>query len=107
VRLVIRETRTRRDPRQADLRGNLDNLATLPTSRVAFVAGDIAAPRRSTRFQRAPSTAVELAAEPRHVESIDGPRNFVATNTVGAFGFSTPIRRASARRQVVRSRFLP
>src|SRR4029077_355678 len=68
--------------------GSLDNLGeALADPRVTFIAGDIADPAVvETAFrEHHPTAVVNLAAESHVDRSIDGPRNFVTTNTLGAF----------------------
>jgi len=68
--------------------GSLDNLGeVLADDRVTFIAGDIADPAAVEAAFRGhrPSAVVNFAAESHVDRSIDGPRNFVMTNTVGAF----------------------
>jgi dTDP-glucose 4,6-dehydratase len=68
--------------------GSLDNLGeVLADARVTFIAGDIADPAvvESTFRSHRPTAIVNFAAESHVDRSIDGPRNFVTTNTVGAF----------------------
>jgi dTDP-glucose 4,6-dehydratase len=68
--------------------GSLDNLGeVLAEARVTFIAGDIAdAAKLETIFRdHRPTAVVNFAAESHVDRSIDGPRNFVTTNTVGAF----------------------
>jgi dTDP-glucose 4,6-dehydratase len=89
VRLVLRETAARvviLD--KLTYAGNLDNLGdVLADPRVAFVAGDIADPEtvEAVFNEHRPTAVLNFAAESHVDRSIDGPRNFVATNTVGAF----------------------
>jgi dTDP-glucose 4,6-dehydratase len=76
--------------------GSLESLADLRGDpRFAFVRGDIA-DRRSveTAFREHRPTAVLNFAAETHVDrSIDGPRAFVETNTVGAFELLETARR--------------
>jgi len=68
--------------------GSLDNLGdVLADDRVTFIAGDIADPVAVEAAFRGhlPTAVVNFAAESHVDRSIDGPRNFVTTNTVGAF----------------------
>jgi dTDP-glucose 4,6-dehydratase len=68
--------------------GSLDNLGdVLAETRVTFIAGDIADPARVEALFRdhRPTAVVNFAAESHVDRSIDGPRNFVTTNTVGTF----------------------
>jgi dTDP-glucose 4,6-dehydratase len=89
VRLVLRETEARiviLD--KLTYAGNLDNLGeVLADARVTFIAGDIADPATVDAAFRdyRPTAVVNFAAESHVDRSIDGPRNFVTTNTVGAF----------------------
>jgi len=59
----------------------------LADPRVTFIAGDIADPAmvESVFRDHRPAAVVNFAAESHVDRSIDGPRNFVTTNTVGAF----------------------
>ncbi len=89
VRLVLRDTNARviiLD--KLTYAGSLDSLGeVLADERVTFVAGDIADPAAVLAVFRdhRPSAVVNFAAESHVDRSIDGPRNFVITNTVGAF----------------------
>jgi dTDP-glucose 4,6-dehydratase len=89
VRLVLRETAARiviLD--KLTYAGNLDNLGdVLADPRITFLAGDIADPEavEAVFTEHRPTAVVNFAAESHVDRSIDGPRNFVATNTVGAF----------------------
>ena len=89
VRLVLRETAAHVVVfDKLTYAGNLDNLGeVLADPRVTFVAGDIADPRavEAVFNDYRPTAVVNFAAESHVDRSIDGPRNFVATNTVGAF----------------------
>jgi dTDP-glucose 4,6-dehydratase len=76
--------------------GSLDNLGDLlADDRVTFVAGDIADPTAVEAAFRGhqPTAVVNFAAESHVDRSIDGPRNFVTTNTVGAFELLDAARR--------------
>ena len=89
VRLVLRETNANvviLD--KLTYAGSLDNLGdVLAEPRVTFVAGDIADVEKVEEVIRdhRPTAVVNFAAESHVDRSIDGPRNFVHTNTVGAF----------------------
>jgi len=89
VRLVLRETGARvviLD--KLTYAGSLENLGeVLADPRVTFVAGDVADPETVDAVFRDhnPTAVVNFAAESHVDRSIDGPRNFVTTNTVGAF----------------------
>ena len=89
VRLVLAETTARIVVfDKLTYAGSLDNLGeVLADDRVTFIAGDIADPAAvEAAFAGHPLTAVVNFAAESHVDrSIDGPRNFVTTNTVGAF----------------------
>jgi dTDP-glucose 4,6-dehydratase len=97
VRLVLRET----DAHVVILdkltyAGSLDSLGdVLGEARVTFVAGDIADPSTVAGVFRdhRPSAVVNFAAESHVDRSIDGPRNFVMTNTVGCFELLDAARR--------------
>ena len=68
--------------------GSLDNLGdVLADPRVKFIAGDIAdaAFVEAVFRDHRPTAVVNFAAESHVDRSIDGPRNFVMTNTVGTF----------------------
>jgi dTDP-glucose 4,6-dehydratase len=68
--------------------GNLESLAELRQHpRLAFVHGDIADASAVAGVFRewAPDAVLNLAAESHVDRSIDGPRPFLLTNTVGAF----------------------
>jgi len=68
--------------------GSLDNLGDLlAETRVTFIAGDIAdaAKVEAVFREHRPTAVVNFAAESHVDRSIDGPRNFVITNTVGTF----------------------
>lgn len=97
VRLVLRETEAHvviLD--KLTYAGNLDNLGeVLADGRVTFIAGDIADPASVGAAFRdyRPSAVVNFAAESHVDRSIDGPRNFVTTNTVGAFELLDAARR--------------
>src|SRR5213596_3157996 len=68
--------------------GSLLNLeAPLKDSRVTFVRGDIADPETMARVfaEHRPGAVLNLAAETHVDRSIDSPRPFVDTNTLGAF----------------------
>ncbi len=68
--------------------GSLDNLnGVLGDPRVTFIEGDIADPKTVETIFRdhTPKAVVNFAAESHVDRSIDGPRNFVITNTVGTF----------------------
>ena len=97
VRLVLRQT-------EASLvvfdkltyAGSLDSLGDLLADpRVTFVLGDIAdaAAVEAAFRQHRPTAVVNFAAESHVDRSIDGPRNFVMTNTVGAFELLDAARR--------------
>jgi dTDP-glucose 4,6-dehydratase len=89
VRLVLRETNVRivvLD--KLTYAGSLDNLGeVLAEDRLSFVAGDIgdAAKVDAVLREHRPTAVVNFAAESHVDRSIDGPRNFVTTNTLGAF----------------------
>ena len=89
VRLVLKETNAHvviLD--KLTYAGSLDNLGdVLADARVSFVAGDIADVDKVEAVFREhrPKAVVNFAAESHVDRSIDGPRNFVSTNTVGAF----------------------
>jgi len=89
VRLILRETNARvviLD--KLTYAGSLDSLGeVLADARVTFIAGDIADPAAVEAVFRdhSPTAVVNFAAESHVDRSIDGPRNFVTTNTVGAF----------------------
>jgi dTDP-glucose 4,6-dehydratase len=89
VRLVLRETEAHvviLD--KLTYAGSLDSLGdVLADHRVTFIAGDIADPSCVLRVFRdySPAAVVNFAAESHVDRSIDGPRNFVITNTLGAF----------------------
>ena len=76
--------------------GNLDNLeGVIDDPRVAFVHGDIA-DRDTVRGVFAghrPGVVVNFAAESHVDRSIDDPRDFVATNVLGAFELLEAARR--------------
>jgi dTDP-glucose 4,6-dehydratase len=97
VRLVLRETEAHvviLD--KLTYAGNLDNLGeVLADARVTFIAGDIADPATVDAAFRdyRPTAVVNFAAESHVDRSIDGPRNFVTTNTVGAFELLDSARR--------------
>jgi dTDP-glucose 4,6-dehydratase len=68
--------------------GSLDNLGDLlAETRITFIAGDITdTAKLETIFRdHRPTAVVNFAAESHVDRSIDGPRNFVSTNTLGAF----------------------
>jgi len=68
--------------------GNLESLAEVRgDSRFTFVRGDIADRETVARVFRefGPEAVLNLAAESHVDRSIDGPRPFLLTNTVGAF----------------------
>jgi dTDP-glucose 4,6-dehydratase len=76
--------------------GSLDNLGdVLAEARVTFIAGDIADPAavEAAFGAHRPTAVVNFAAESHVDRSIDGPRNFVTTNTVGAFELLDAARR--------------
>jgi dTDP-glucose 4,6-dehydratase len=89
VRLVLQETPARVvifD--KLTYAGSLDNLGdVLGDGRVTFIAGDISDPGavEAAFGSHRPTAVVNFAAESHVDRSIDGPRNFVMTNTVGAF----------------------
>jgi dTDP-glucose 4,6-dehydratase len=89
VRLVLRETNANvvvLD--KLTYAGSLDNLGDLlAETRVTFIAGDIADAAKVDAVFRdhRPTAVVNFAAESHVDRSIDGPRHFVQTNTVGAF----------------------
>ena len=89
VRLVLRETSARVVVfDKLTYAGSLDSLGeVLADARVSFVAGDIADPAavEAVLGSHRPTAVVNFAAESHADRSIDGPRNFVITNTVGAF----------------------
>ncbi len=89
VRLVLRETNARVVVfDKLTYAGSLDSLGeVLADARVTFIAGDIADPAAVDAVFRDhhPTAVVNFAAESHVDRSIDGPRNFVTTNTVGAF----------------------
>jgi dTDP-glucose 4,6-dehydratase len=97
VRLVLSETNARvviLD--NLTYAGSLDSLGeVLADARVTFVAGDIADPGKVEAVFRdhRPSAVVNFAAESHVDRSIDGPRRFVTTNTVGAFELLDSARR--------------
>jgi dTDP-glucose 4,6-dehydratase len=97
VRLVLRETNAAiviLD--KLTYAGNLDNLGdVLAEARVTFIAGDIGDSARVEAVLRdhRPTAIVNFAAESHVDRSIDGPRNFVATNTVGTFELLDAARR--------------
>ena len=97
VRLVLRETNANiviLD--KLTYAGSLDNLGdVLAESRVTFVAGDIADAAKVEAILREhrPTAVVNFAAESHVDRSIDGPRNFISTNTVGAFELLDAARR--------------
>jgi len=97
VRLVLRETNAAvviLD--KLTYAGSLDNLGdVLAEERVTFVAGDIADPAAVEAVFRdhRPTAVVNFAAESHVDRSIDGPRHFVITNTVGAFELLDAARR--------------
>lgn len=68
--------------------GNLDSLTSLEKNAGhVFVQGDIGDPDlvRKLLEEHRPSAVVNFAAESHVDRSIDGPRDFVATNVVGTF----------------------
>jgi dTDP-glucose 4,6-dehydratase len=76
--------------------GSLLNLeAPLTDSRVTFVRGDIADPETMARVfaEHRPGAVLNLAAETHVDRSIDSPRPFVDTNTLGAFALLETARR--------------
>jgi dTDP-glucose 4,6-dehydratase len=97
VRLVLAETSARVvifD--KLTYAGSLDNLGeVLADERVTFIAGDIVDPAAVEAAYRGhrPTAVVNFAAESHVDRSIDGPRNFVMTNTVGAFELLDAARR--------------
>jgi len=102
VRLVLNETSARVvifD--KLTYAGSLDNLGDLlADDRVTFIGGDIADPVAVEAAFRdhQPTAVVNFAAESHVDRSIDGPRNFVTTNTVGAFELLDAARRTVAKR---------
>jgi dTDP-glucose 4,6-dehydratase len=79
--------------------GNKLNLAdVLGDARVTFVEGDVAdrAAVEALLEAHAPSAVVNFAAESHVDRSIDGPRNFVATNVVGTFELLEALRRVAS-----------
>ena len=79
--------------------GNLESLAEVRGHpRFAFVQGDIADPETVARVfqERVPDAVLNLAAESHVDRSIDGPRPFLLTNTVGAFELLEASRRLLA-----------
>ena len=97
VRLVLHETNARVvifD--KLTYAGSLDNLGeVLADARITFIVGDIADPAAVEAVFRdhRPTAVVNFAAESHVDRSIDGPRNFVTTNTVGAFELLDAARR--------------
>jgi dTDP-glucose 4,6-dehydratase len=97
VRLVLSETMARiviLD--KLTYAGSLDNLGeVLADERVTFIAGDIADPKtvEAVFSGHRPTAVVNFAAESHVDRSIDGPRNFVTTNTVGTFELLDAARR--------------
>ncbi len=97
VRLVLRETNAAvvvLD--KLTYAGSLDNLGdVLADARVTFVAGDITDPAivEAVFRDHRPTAVVNFAAESHVDRSIDGPRNFVTTNTLGAFELLDAARR--------------
>ena len=97
VRLVLRETNAAvvvLD--KLTYAGSLDNLGdVLADARVTFIAGDITDPAAVEKVLRdhRPTAVVNFAAESHVDRSIEGPRNFVTTNTVGAFELLDAARR--------------
>ena len=97
VRLVLRNSNARviiLD--KLTYAGSLDSLGeVLADERVTFIAGDIADPAAVLAVFRdhGPTAVVNFAAESHVDRSIDGPRNFVITNTVGAFELLDAARR--------------
>lgn len=89
VRLVLRETNANvviLD--KLTYAGSLDNLGDLlAETRITFIAGDITDSEKveAVFHDHRPTAVVNFAAESHVDRSIDGPRNFVSTNTVGAF----------------------
>ncbi len=76
--------------------GSLDSLGdVLADPRVTFIAGDIADPAavEAVFVGHRPTAVVNFAAESHVDRSIDGPRNFVTTNTVGTFELLDAARR--------------
>ncbi|HEX4824596.1 MAG TPA: dTDP-glucose 4,6-dehydratase [Candidatus Polarisedimenticolaceae bacterium] len=76
--------------------GNKLNLSDVSgDSRFTFVEGDIAdgALVEKLLAEHTPSAVVNFAAESHVDRSIDGPRNFVATNVVGTFELLEAMRR--------------
>jgi len=100
VRLVLKETAARVVVfDKLTYAGSLDNLGeVLADDRVTFIAGDIADPAAVEAAFRShrPTAVVNFAAESHVDRSIDGPRNFVTTNTVGAFELLDASRRFTA-----------
>ncbi len=110
VRLVLQETQAAVVVfDKLTYAGSLDNLAgVLEDPRVTFIAGDIADPAavQSVFVDHKPAAVVNFAAESHVDRSIDGPRNFVTTNTVGAFELLDAARRFIAGgSDEVKSRF--
>ncbi len=97
VRLVLSETNAKvviLD--KLTYAGSLDSLGeVLADARVTFIAGDIAdaAAVEAIFLDHRPTAVVNFAAESHVDRSIDGPRNFVTTNTVGAFELLDAARR--------------
>ena len=88
--------------------GNLQSLAEVRGHpRFAFVQGDIADPETVARVfrERVPDAVLNLAAESHVDRSIDGPRPFLQTNTVGAFELLEASRRLLAADPVRAGRF--
>lgn len=79
--------------------GNLQNLAEVRGHpRFTFVQGDIADPGTVARVfrEQVPDAVLNLAAESHVDRSIDGPRPFLQTNTVGTFELLEASRRMLA-----------
>ncbi len=97
VRLVLRETAVHvAILDKLTYAGSLDSLGeVLADKRVTFVAGDISDPTAVASVFRdhRPAAVVNFAAESHVDRSIDGPRNFVTTNVVGAFELLDAARR--------------
>lgn len=65
--------------------GNLENLAGLPESRMAFVKGDICDASLVNELASATDAIVHFAAESHNDNSITDPEPFVRTNVQGTF----------------------
>lgn len=77
--------------------GNLQSLAAIPESRLAFVRGDVADARIVDETVGDADVVVHFAAESHNDNSLSDPHPFLATNLVGTFTLLEAVRRHHTR----------